>query len=382
LKPRRDPYWHRLARGRYVGFRKMSTATTGTWLARCYLEESGASRYKTHPLGEFADLGDRERFDAAKRAAEEWFGFLDQGGAPGAPLDVKGACAAYVAHLKAERRSSAATDAQGRFKRLVDEDSIGRVPLIKLTARHVGEWATRILKRGGTVESFNRNATALRAALNLALENRDVASNHAWAKKLKPRDTESRRDNAETRVRGYLDAEQRATLYEKASPELRRYIRVLMLLPLRPGDAARLQVEHFDSRHGTLSIPAGKTSRRDIPLSADAIAHFKANAKSKLPSAWLITRDDGQQWTKEWWRDSIKEAVTAAELPTNTVAYTVRHSVITDLVVGGLDLFTVAQISGTSVEMIEKHYGKLRQRIARDALESLARVAPTEGGRR
>jgi len=46
--------------------------------------------------------------------------------------------------------------------------------------------------------------------------------------------------------------------------------------------------------------------------------------------------------------------------------------VITDLVVRGLDLLTVAQISSTSVAMIEKHYGSLRQTIAVTAFAKLA----------
>jgi hypothetical protein len=37
-------------------------------------------------------------------------------------------------------------------------------------------------------------------------------------------------------------------------------------------------------------------------------------------------------------------------------------------VTGGLDLLTVAQISGTSVAMIERHYGALRANVAATAL--------------
>jgi hypothetical protein len=37
-----------------------------------------------------------------------------------------------------------------------------------------------------------------------------------------------------------------------------------------------------------------------------------------------------------------------------------------------LDLLTVAQISGTSVAMIQKHYGHLQQERAVDALAGLA----------
>ena len=49
----------------------------------------------------------------------------------------------------------------------------------------------------------------------------------------------------------------------------------------------------------------------------------------------------------------------AAQLPEGVTAYTLRHSVITDLIRDRLPAFTVAQISGTSVAMIERHYGHL-----------------------
>jgi site-specific recombinase XerD len=63
--------------------------------------------------------------------------------------------------------------------------------------------------------------------------------------------------------------------------------------------------------------------------------------------------------------------VQAGGLPPDTTAYSLRHSVISDLVHGGLDLLNVAQISGTSVVMIERHYGHLRGDIAASALARL-----------
>ena len=72
------------------------------------------------------------------------------------------------------------------------------------------------------------------------------------------------------------------------------------------------------------------------------------------------------------WKKPIKAAVIAAELPGSITAYAMRHSAITDLVTGGLDLLTVAQLSGTSVAMIERHYGHLRADHAAAALATLA----------
>jgi hypothetical protein len=34
LKPRRDPYWQKLSKGCYLGFRKMTAGASGTWIAR------------------------------------------------------------------------------------------------------------------------------------------------------------------------------------------------------------------------------------------------------------------------------------------------------------------------------------------------------------
>ena len=76
-------------------------------------------------------------------------------------------------------------------------------------------------------------------------------------------------------------------------------------------------------------------------------------------------------WNKDAWKGPIKAAAAAAELSPSVTAYSIRHSVITDLVTDGLDLLTVAQLSGTSVAMIERHYGHLRADHAAAALARL-----------
>jgi integrase len=82
-------------------------------------------------------------------------------------------------------------------------------------------------------------------------------------------------------------------------------------------------------------------------------------------------RAGGERWNKDSWKHPISAAVTAAGLPAEATAYTLRHSTITDLVREGLPLLTIAQISGTSAEMIERHYGHLARDAAVKALETL-----------
>ena len=361
LKVRRDPYWQRLSEGRYVGFRRLSVSTPGTWLARFY----DGQKYRHKPLSDFAGLDPKARYDAAKGAAEEWFRHLDMGGSTERQT-VRAACEARVENRRSEKSEAAAADVRGRFERLVYNDPIASIELAKLTPRHLADWKGRVLAKGGARGSFNRNATALRAALNLAYMRLDVASNHAWRNELKPFiDADGQREL-------YLKRPARAKLLDKATPEAKRYIRTMLLLPLRPGDVAKLKIEHFDAHQKILHIQLGKTKSRAIPLSGEAVTHFKECSKDKLPSAYLVSRDDGSQWGKEAWRDAINAAAAAAKLPAATCAYTLRHCVITDLVTGGVDLFTVAKLAGTSIKMIEKHYGHLSSEHARNALEKLA----------
>ena len=361
LAVRRDPYWQRLSEGRYVGFRRLSASTPGTWLARFY----DGQKYHHKPLGDFATLDAKARYDAAKGAAEEWFHHLDRGGSTERQT-VKSACEARVKDRRTDKSEAAAADVLGRFERLVYDDPIANIELAKLTPRHFADWKGRVLAKGGSRGSYNRNATALRAALNLSYSRLDVASNHAWRNELKPfKDADGQREL-------YLKRPAREKLLDKATPEAKRYIRTMLLLPLRPGDVAKLLVEHFDANQKTLSVPSGKTKTRVIPLTGEVVVHLKACAANKLPLAPLVSRDDGSEWKKEAWRDAIQVAAAAAKLPAATCAYTLRHCVITDLVIGGVDLFTVAKLAGTSIKMIEKHYGHLGGEHARNALEKLA----------
>lgn len=209
--------------------------------------------------------------------------------------------------------------------------------------------------------------TCFRAALNLAYLDGLLTSDYAWRSKLRPV------KNADQRRELYLDRVQRLTFIEKSPADLAAFLRGLCQLPLRPGALAKLKAGDFDQRLKVLKIGQDKSGKdRRIKLPDVTAEHFEAAAKGKLPTAPLLSRADGKAWNKDAWNWPIKTAVEAATLPPGTTAYTLRHSVISDLVHDGLDLLTVAQISGTSVAMIERHYGHLRSDVAAGALARLA----------
>jgi prepilin-type processing-associated H-X9-DG protein len=209
--------------------------------------------------------------------------------------------------------------------------------------------------------------TCFRAALNLAYLDGHVTSDFAWRGKLLPL------KGADGRRELYLDRAQRRRFIDQAEPALARFLQGLALLPLRPGALAGLTAGDYDRRLKMLKIGKDKAGKdRKIKLPDATAALFDAAAKDKLPTAPLLARADGKPWNKDAWKWPVKDAAKKAQLPTGTTTYTLRHSTITDLVTGGLDLLTVAQISGTSVRMIEQHYGQLRSDVAAEALSRLA----------
>ncbi|WP_420996296.1 tyrosine-type recombinase/integrase [Cupriavidus sp. 30B13] len=377
LPARREPYWTTVREGRYLGFRKVSAASSGTWLARYRDPRTGEQSRK--PLGKFDDLPDADRYDAARQAAEDWFDHLGAGGAPRA-ITVRKACEQYVAKLRLERGDVIADDADKRFARLVYGEPIATIELDQLSKRDVVAWREVLERRPARVSrsplkddtrprsksTANRDMVPMRAALNLARE-RGYATAAVWEIALRPHKKVGARRNL------YLDAAQRAALVGHADAEIRPFLEGLARLPLRPGALAALCVEHFDARRGALAIGRDKGGAvRHIKLPPATVAFFTTQGADKLPLAPLVGRADGRPWTKDSWGGPIKSAAAAAGLPQATSAYTLRHSTITDLVAGGLDLLTVAQISGTSVAMIETHYGHLRQDLATEALARLS----------
>jgi integrase len=138
----------------------------------------------------------------------------------------------------------------------------------------------------------------------------------------------------------------------------------------RAGELTGALRRQFDERIGTMQFD-GKTGRRDVPLAPAALALFKRLSKSKLPAARLLVRDDGKPWQHSDWDELVREAAERAKLPKGVCLYTLRHSFITETLTSGVPTLDVARLVGTSLAMIEKHYGHL---VAAGARDRLARV--------
>jgi integrase len=172
----------------------------------------------------------------------------------------------------------------------------------------------------------------------------------------------------------YLTTDQRRALLASIEDSaLHDFVHALCLLPLRPGALAALTVGDFDAKAKAVHVRVDKAGAgRKVPLSASAAELFRRRCKSKLPAARIFTQANGRPWRKDVWRVPFREACASAGFEPNVTAYALRHATITDLVTNGFDVLSVAAIAGTSVDLIEKSYGHLRDDQARTALEGLA----------
>jgi integrase len=383
LPPQRDPHYTRLGQGRFLGYRKTPDGHQ-SWTAR-YRDDAGKQHYTS--LGE---LTDTFGFDEARAAADAWFADrergVDQRDVDGKAYTVEAACRAYVEDRRRQKGEGAANDAHRRFERTVyggggsagdrhKPHPIAGKPLAKVRRRMISDWRDDLVAGGLSKASTNRTMTALKAALNLAVRDRRVGADLAieWGGVQAFKGASKRRDL-------YLDREQRAALVDAATGAVRDLIEAAALTGARPGELVAARRSAFDERTQSLSL-SGKTGARVVPLAPAAVALFARLSKGKLPSAYLLTRDDGKPWSHSDWDELVREAAANARvgegdyakpLPAGVCLYTLRHSWITAALLGGISPLEVARMVGTSLTMIDRNYGHLAVATARERLAKVS----------
>jgi integrase len=359
LPARREPFWGApVERGLFVGFRK-SEAGWGSWVARFHDEDR---RHRYNSLGPISPEND---YEAAKSAARRWAKSLAAGVDTKDVRTIADACREYVKDRKNVKGKATARDAEARFEREVNNHAIAKLPLDRVRQKRLEEWRDDLVtrkKRPLSKAAANRTLTALKAALNLCVRHRFVSAERTieWALVKPFSDASKRRDL-------YLDLAQRRALLDNATGAVRDLLEAAMVTGARAGELTSAKRSQFDSRTNTLTL-SGKTGTRNIPLSPAAVALFTRLAENKLPGAWLLTRADGREWRHSDWDELVREAAAKAELPFGTCVYTLRHSHITEAITSGLSPLEVARLVGTSLAMIDKHYGHLANTTARERL--------------
>lgn len=367
LLVRREPHWLQLGAGMHLGFRR----GPDTWIAKY---RDGDRQRHLKALGPFAEFTD------AKDAAEQWFERMT-GGARRAPKrgTVREALDAYLEQLKRQGRTSAATLIGKRFDQTVD-GKLGDLALDAVTKDDFEAWRDRLVP-GRAPRTVNRYVRGVVAALNAATKDLGRVGNPAaWRMSALVDD-----EDDDSAAREPLSAQHRQLLIEAAGDLLGAFLRGLEHTGARPGEMAAATVADFDRQGGTITFRhrKGKGSKlraRATSLSDDGVAFFEAAAGRRRGAVPLLLNPDGSSWNRDRWTKGIRAArvavnaeLEAAEnedlIPDDATAYSFRHSRISELLqLYGVDPMTVAQQTGTSMQMMEKFYFRFISSALRDKL--------------
>jgi integrase len=359
LDPQPEPYWHKIVKGRYVGYR----AGADTWVARMYLNGANA----------FQALDSARDFESAKAKAEAWFAELT-GGAEAHYL-VDDAIADYIEHRRIENGEASAHEAELMLNKRALPKFKGR-ELASITTDDLSKWRNSFLPKPSpddpdpeetkrrAKDTANKHWNYLRAALALAFRNGMVSTDAPW-RRLKPFGKVAKSRDF------YPTAEQVADLLKHCADDLRPLVRAAALTGFRLQALTAARVGDFDPIAGTLDIKRDKGHSRTATLSTAVIALFKSQVTGKLPSAYLFVRADGYPWTtsKSLHHRPFRDACAKAELPRAFILYSLRHYAISRALLAGVNAYALAKNTGTSAAMIEKHYGKFIRSDVRDMLD-------------
>jgi integrase len=171
-------------------------------------------------------------------------------------------------------------------------------------------------------------------------------------------------------IRAYTFAEVNALAVE-LSPTYRALPAFAAATGLRPEEWAALERRDVDRSAGIVNVrrtvsngelvELGKTSasRRQVPLTPRAIAALDerpARLDTPLvfpaPAGGLLNLDNFRR--REW-----RPAVRASGVVTPARLYDLRSTFASNALAAGVTVFELARVMGTSVRMIERHYGAL-----------------------
>jgi integrase len=289
---------------------------------------------------------------------------------PAGPMTVREACDSYVAFLKAERRTGA--DAEQRLARHV-LPKLGDRPVADLGSEEI-ERVKRAMVRTNpddpeverrSKDTANRVLTSLKAALNRAFNDakNQIPSDAAWRRVVGFKDVGRAREV-------FLDADQSRRLINVCAGAFRNFVTAALLTGARPPhELAGLRARDFRADLGTLTVVDGKTGGRVVYLTEEAIHFFTGLAVGREPDALLVPKEDDTKWGKADHHRPMRAAVTKAKLPKGTTAYSLRHSHASAALLNGMGMQLLAENLGTSVLMIEKHYGKFSAASRRAIIE-------------
>jgi integrase len=417
LAVRRDPYWHLIAEGQHLGYRRNDTA--GTWIARMYDRGQGR-RFQALASADDVSAADGKTvltFAEAMEAAQAWFrrrSMEDTGEVVGGPYTVAEAMEDYVVERERTKRKKL-PDTRATIKAHI-LPTLGKLELSKLTHGRVKAWrdalaeaaprsrtasvkvkiavthklngvdtvrmrdkatadsmpqafrafdpsdADAVRKRQATV---NRILSILKAGLNHAhSETKRVATKAAW-ETVKPF-----RQVDVPRVR-FLTLDEAASLLANCPSDFGKLVRAALLTGCRYGELARMHVSAFDPGNETIFVPVSKNGEsRHIELNAEGSAYFAVLTAGRSHGETMFTHSNGKPWKKSEQKPPMDAACEVAKLEQVTF-HILRHTYASHLAMNQTPMRVIAdQLGHKDTRITERHYAHLGRAYVRDTIRT------------
>ncbi|HWI27232.1 MAG TPA: tyrosine-type recombinase/integrase [Stellaceae bacterium] len=396
LKPQPEPYWRKIARGRYIGYRRAREG--GSWVAR-YRDDAGRQHYRNFGSADDAldaNGGSALSFDQAQERAREWFLQLDREGADeasGGRYTVADCMADYLGWVQEHRKSH-------RHLKTYTEAYIlprlGAIDTSKLTTPMIRRWHQQLAAeppraRTGRGKSqqyriedpdpaeaerkrrlrANRHLVTLRAALSKAWLDGRIARNDAWTRVRPFPGVERPRSR-------FLNHNEARRLLNACRADLRQLVQLALLTGARYGELCALSVRDFQTESGTLFVRDSKSGKpRHIVLNAEGVACCRQLSAGRPINAPLLARSDGSRWSRDHQFRPFKAAIKVARLDATFTFHELRHTWASLTIMAGAPLMVVAQNLGhRDTRMVERHYGHLADSYVS---EMIRKTAPSFG---
>ena len=155
---------------------------------------------------------------------------------------------------------------------------------------------------------------------------------------------------------------------------------------LRPGEQGQLRWSAVRLAEGRVEIGKGhrvktRESARTVPVrgrALDVLTRLAAEREREADGP-VFTGVGGNAVNVGYLSKQLQRFAEEAGVSKNCTAYSLRHSFGTRMALGGAPLYLVAQLMGTSVAMIEKHYGHFDPQRGAAHMERVFSVGKPKG---
>jgi integrase len=387
LQARAKPYWHPIAEGRALGYRRVDGP--GLWRCRSY---RGAGEYADQDLGLAddtlpADGKDILSFAQALKLAMSWYdspAILVPSPVEVIPesYTVAQAMEDYLQWYRAHRKSI--LDVEQRIRTSI-LPSLGHLEVTQLSVRHIRLWHQTLgtspgRLRGGQLRPIltadderkrkstaNRLLTTLKAALNMAVTEGQVelVVAAAW-QRVKPY-----RGVDLPKIR-FFDQAEIDRLLRACAPDFRRLVTAALFTGCRYGELVMAKVENFLVETQALQV-SGKTGPRTLFVSDEGAQFFKALVAGRRPGERLFLQASGRPWNRSAQLRPMAAATKAASIPPPNNFHILRHTYASHFLMNGGDLPGLAQQLGhADTRMTMRHYAHLASQWRLDEVRKAA----------